>query len=108
MKEFSYNTNTQVVTATYKNPVSRVEDFVLEVGDRIMVENVAVGVGSTGYGYNSKNYDYNLFTITGVSTNLGAFPTITYSMADFLDKSVNAWPGRFDSVNSAAIVTPEK
>ena len=28
MKEFSYNTNTQVVTATYKNPVSRVEDFV--------------------------------------------------------------------------------
>ena len=108
MKEFSYNTNTQVVTATYKNPVSRVEDFVLEVGDRIMVENVAVGVGSTGYGYNSKNYDYNLFTITGVSTNLGAFPTITYSMADFLDKSVNALPGRFDSVKSGAIVTPEK
>ncbi len=42
MKEFSYNTNTQVVTATYKNPVSRVEDFTLVVGDRIMVENVAV------------------------------------------------------------------
>ena len=70
MKDFSYDTDTQVVTATYKNPVSRVEDFVLEVGDRIMVENVAVGLGSTGSGYNSKNYDYNLFTITGVTTNL--------------------------------------
>ena len=80
----------------------------LEVGDRIMVENVAVGLGSTGSGYNSKNYDYNLFTITGVSTNLGAYPTITYSMADFLDKEVNELPGRFVSVNSGAIVTPEK
>ena len=79
MKDFSYNANTQVVTATYKNPVSRVEDFVLEVGDKIMVENVAVGLGSTGFGYNSKGYDYNLFTITGVSTNLGGYPTITYS-----------------------------
>jgi len=108
MKEFSYNTNTQVVTATYKNPVSRVEDFTLEVGDRIMVENVSVGVGSTGLGYNSINYDYNLFTITGVSTNLGAFPTITYSMADFLNKDANQLPGRFQSVTSGAIVTPEK
>ena len=65
IKDFSYNTNTQVVTATFKNTVSRVEDFTLEVGDKIIVENVSVGVGSTGLGYNSQGYDYNLFTITG-------------------------------------------
>ena len=57
MKDFSYNTGTQVVTATYKNPVSRVQDFIFEVGDRIIVENVSVGLGSTGLGYNSKDYE---------------------------------------------------
>ena len=73
-----------------------------------MVENVSVGVGSTGLGYNSKNYDYNLFTITGVTTNLGAYPTFTYSMEDFLNKDANELPGKFNSVRSGAIVTPEK
>ena len=108
IKDFSYNTGTQVVTATLKNPCSRTQDFIFEVGDRIIVENVSVGVGSTGLGYNSKGYDYNLFTITGVTTNLGAYPTLTYSMADFLDKDANQLPGKFQSVTSAAIITPEK
>ena len=36
------------------------QDFTFEVGDRIIVENVSVGVGSTGLGYNSSDYDYNL------------------------------------------------
>ena len=108
IKDFSYNTNTQVVTATFKNTVSRVEDFTLEVGDKIIVENVSVGVGSTGLGYNSEGYDYNLFTITGVTTNLGSYPTLTYSMANFLDKDANQLPGKFNSTLSAAIITPEK
>ena len=51
---------------------------------------------------------YNLFTITGVTTNLGAYPTLTYSMEDFLDKDANQLPGKFQSVNSGAIITPEK
>ena len=108
IKDISYNTGTQVVTATLKNPCSRTQDFIFEVGDKIIVENVSVGVGSTGLGYDSKGYDYNLFTITGVTTNLGAYPTLTYSMEDFLNKDANELPGKFNSVNSAAIITPEK
>ena len=108
MKDFSYNTNTQVVTATLKNPVSRTQDFIFEVGDRIIVENVSVGVGSTGLGYNSSDYDYNLFTVTGVTTNLGSYPTLTYSLEDFLDKDANQLPGSFNSTLSAGIITPEK
>ena len=108
MKDFSYNTGTQVVTATLKNPCSRTQDFIFEVGDRIIVENVSVGVGSTGLGYNSKAYDYNLFTVTGVSTNLGSYPTLTWSMEDFLNKTANQLPGKFNSTLSAGIITPEK
>ena len=108
IKDFSYNSGTQVVTATLKNAVSRVQDFVFEVGDKVLVENVSVGVGSTGLGYNSKGYDYALFTLTGITTNLGAYPTVTYSMADYLNKDANQLPGNFNSINSSAIITPEK
>ena len=38
--------------------------FPFEVGDKVFIENVSVGVGSTGKGFNSVKYDYKLFTVT--------------------------------------------
>jgi hypothetical protein len=107
-KDISYDSNTQIATATVRTPCSRVEDFWFEVGMNIMVENASVGVASTGNGYNSSQYDYDLFTISGVSTNLGAYPTISWSMADHLIKADNQLPGQFDSVNSSVIITPQR
>ena len=86
---------------------STVTAFPFEVGDRVYVENVSVGVGSTGKGFNSVNYDYKLFTVTETDPNIGgANPTITYSLDGYLtDGRV---PGSFDSANSAGRVIPEK
>ena len=49
--DFSYDISTQKVTVTLKNAFST--DFPFAVNDRVIVENVSVGVGSTGLGYNS-------------------------------------------------------
>ena len=58
-----------------------------EKGDKVFVENVGV---FSGNGYNSANYGYNSFTLTGVNTAFGNVneATITYEV----DKN----PGSFD------------
>ena len=40
-------------------------------GNKFLLENVSVGLGSTGLGYNSKEYDYTLWTITASSGQVG-------------------------------------
>jgi len=76
--------------------------FPFNVGDKILVENVSVGINSTGKGFNSKNYGYKLFTITQTDPNIGgANPTITYSLdGDLPPVSAGIVPGRFDAANS--------
>jgi hypothetical protein len=78
---------------------STVSSFPFSVGDKVLIENVSVGIGSTGKGFNSKNYGYKLFTITATDPNIGgAFPTITYSLdGDLSDGKV---PGAFNPINS--------
>ena len=39
------------------------------IGEKIFVEQI--GIGSTGSGYNSTDYGYKDFTVTGVTTNFG-------------------------------------
>ena len=86
---------------------STASTFPFEVGDKIYVENVSVGVGSTGRGFNSEKYNYKLFTVTETDPNIGgANPTIKYSLdGDLTDGRV---PGVFDSSNSAGRVIPQK
>ena len=42
-----------------------------KVGEEILVENVAVGFGTTGKGYNSEDYGFKLFKVTSLDSNLG-------------------------------------
>ena len=97
--------NVQIILKTVG--YSTATAFPFEVGDRVYVENVSVGVGSTGKGFNSVNYRYKLFTITETDPNIGgANPTITYSLdGDLTDGRV---PGSFDAANSSGRVIPEK
>ena len=53
-----YDSSTDTVAATLKVAYSFAEEFPIEVGDKVFVENASVGVGSTGKGYNSDQYDY--------------------------------------------------
>ena len=70
------------------------------VGDKVLIENVSVGVGSTGSGYNSVDYGYQLFTLTDVNIPLGGnIGIVTFSLSGIIDD--NLYAGNYDSINSS-------
>ena len=113
-KNITYDNDTQEVTVTMKNTFSGtlnaigeyIDPFPFSVGDKVLVENVSVGVGSTASGYNSSDYDYALFTLTKVHPNYGGVGIVTYSMSEFLEKNIE-FPGIFNAVKSNATLVPE-
>ncbi len=102
----SYNTTTKSVTLTLSVGFSTANSFPFSIGDKVLVENVSVGLGSTGSNYNSEGYDYKLFTITSTDENLGGIGTVSYSLADVLPAGQE--PGVYDPLNSAGRIIPEK
>ena len=67
------------------------------VGDKVLIENVSVGVGSTGSGYNSVDYDYQLFTLTDVNIPLGGnVGVVTFSFQGIIPDNLHA--GNYDSI----------
>ena len=69
-------------------------------GEKFLLENVSVGVGSTGTGYNSGDYGFHYWTITAASGQVGGSNAfIEFTMKDVL--GVGATPGRMDTSESA-------
>ena len=101
-----YDSTTDTVAATLKVAYSVTENFPIEVGDRVFVEETSVGVGSTGKGYNSDRYDYRTFEVTQVHENLGNVGVVTYSMGGNVPSG--EIPGNFDSTLSAAVLVRER
>ena len=101
-----FNTTTNDVTVILSVGFSTIGSFPFSVNDRVLIENVSVGVGSTSKGYNSSAYDYQLFTITAVDQNLGGIGSVTYNLTDYI--SSGEYPGTFDSNNSSGRIIPEK
>ena len=102
-----FNTTTKDVTLTLSVGFSTANSFPFAVNDKVLIENVSIGIGSTGRGFNSAEYDYKLFTITAVDQNYGGIGIVTYSLADEL---VGAeYPGTYNPFNSAAArIIPQK
>ena len=101
----TYDSSTQDVTVGLDTAFSDEAPF--SVGDKVLIENISVGVGTTGNGYNSSQYDYSLFTLTAVNIPLGGgVGFVTYSLAGLLPE--NAYPGNQDVLNSAGVIIPEK
>ena len=103
----TYNSSTQDVTITFGNVgFSTVNSFPFGIGDKVLIEGISVGIGSTGSGYNSAGYNYELFTINGLDANLGGVgATIGYRLTDaMLDGKV---PGEFNLVNSSGRAVPQ-
>ena len=73
---------------------------------KVLIENISVGVGSTGKGYNSENYNYQLFTLTSVTPNLGGIGFVNYSLLEHLTGS--ELPGTFNSANSSGKIIAQK
>ena len=80
--------------------------FPLDVGDKFLVENISVGVNSTGFGFNSSEYDYKMFVVSRVEANLGGIGSIFYNLEGYLPTGQE--PGQFDVVNSVGRVIPER
>jgi hypothetical protein len=80
--------------------------FPFAVGDKVLIENVSVGVGSTGTNFNSSDYDYKLFELTEVTPNLAGIGSVRFNMSDVIKDGIT--PGQFDAVNSTGRITPQK
>ena len=114
-QNFVYDSLTNKVAVTLKTAYSfgaaepkAVGDdskFPLVVGDKIFVENVSVGVGSTGKGFDSQYYDYQSFTIESVHENLGNVGVVTYSLGSLLPSG--EIPGNFNSALSYGVLVKE-
>ena len=86
------NTNgVGIISATYSDPTVTLRlqtpsggfttalPLPFTIGDEIFVENIGV---STGHGYNSADFQYSYFVVSGVNTNAGLVDqaTITYNV----------------------------
>jgi hypothetical protein len=102
-----FNATTKNVTVTLSVGFSTVNSFPFAVNDKILIENVSVGVASTGRGFNSENYNYQLFTLTSVTENLGGLGgSVTYNLDEFLTGSES--PGTFNPNNSSGKIIAQK
>ena len=106
ISNIDYNDTTKDVTVTIGASFSDAADYPFEVGKKVLIEGVSVGVGSTGLGYNSENYNYKLFEILATDPNIGGtLGTVRYSLVNTVpDGEV---PGAFKSSTSVGRITPE-
>jgi len=103
ISSISYNSITKNVTVRLSVEFSTASSFPFSVNDKILIENISVGILSTAKGFNSENYGYQLFTINSIDPNIGS---ITYNLGDFLE--LGETPGTYDNVNSSGRIIPEK
>ena len=101
-----YNTSTEDVTVTMAVGFSTADSFPFTVGDKVMVEGTSVGVGSTGKGFNSESYGYDLFVIKSVTENRGGIGSVSFNISGMVKSGEIV--GDFDSANSIGRIIPEK
>ena len=99
VKNLSHTSATNLVTLTLEGAYDSTT-YPFTLGQKLYVENI--GIGSTGSGFNSSDYNYEPFVITGVNTNPGGGnATVSYN----LDSSVTS-PGIFSGPSSSGQAIP--
>ena len=106
IRTISYNNSTKKVTVGLSTGFSSAQSFPFQVNDKVLIENISIGIGSTAKGYNSQNYNYQLFTLTDVDANIGGIGSVSYSLDGYLNGS--EFPGNFDAANSVGRIIPQK
>lgn len=102
----TYDSITGNAKAYIKREFSDIETFPFFIGDKVLIEGISIKE-SNRKGYNSKNYNYSLFTIVGVQTSLGGSGAyVEYSLNEYLSQS--DIPGTFDSNNSSGKIVSER
>ena len=99
VKNLSFTSGVNLVTLTLEGAYDSTT-YPFTLGQKLYVENI--GIGSTGSGFNSSDYNYEPFVITGVNTNPGGGnATVSYN----LDSSVTS-PGIFSGPSSSGQAIP--
>jgi len=106
IQHVGYNTTSKDVTVKLAVGFSTADSWPFAIGDKVLIENVSIGIGSTGKGFNSQNYNYKLFTLTGVTTNLGGIGSVTYSLNGLVNDGELV--GTFSTATSSGRIIPEK
>jgi hypothetical protein len=106
ISSIQYNSTTNDVTLVLSVGFSTINSFPFAVNDKVLIENVSVGIGSTGKGFNSENYNYQLFTLTSVTENLGGNGNVVFNLNELLTDS--EFPGTFDLENSSGKIIAQK
>ena len=84
---------------------STLSAFPFTIGSKVLIENVVTLNPETDLGYNSKNFDYALFTVVDNDPNIGGqLPSVTFNIGDYVG-SKN--PGVYDSLFTTARIIPE-
>ena len=99
-----FTTATKEVVIGFNTGFSDV--FPFDIGTQFLIENVSVGVGSTGFGFNSSAYDYKMFTVSKTTPNLGGIGSIFFNLEGMLPSGQE--PGQYDPINSVGRVIPER
>ena len=103
ISSITYNNSTKIVRLFLSHQFSG-GDFPFEVSKSILVENISVGVGSTGSGFNSKDYNYTLFPVSGVNTAAGGSGAwVEYNLDQYVG---TGYPGNY-SKDSLGRVIPK-
>ena len=103
--DFNIVNNDVIVTlgASFSDP----EDFPFQVGDKVLIENVGVTESTGVVGFNSKNYNYALFELTNIDSNIsGIAVTVSYNLTNILNSG--ELPGTYDNINSYGRIIAEK
>jgi len=90
--DLSFDTSSEIATARLQTPplgfTSTSYPFVL--GEKVFVEGTSV-ISDTGTGYNSSDYEYQMFTVVGVNTAEGVADaaTVSYSIAGITSAGIS-------------------
>ena len=105
ISSLTFNNSTKIVRLYLNQTFSTSREFPFGVGEKILVENINIGTGSSGVGYNSVDHNYTLFPVTSVFPQLGGSGAyIEYSLFDVLEDG--ELPGTVQ-VGTAARAIPE-
>jgi hypothetical protein len=106
ISSISYNSTSKDVTVRLSVGFSTASSFPFAVNDKVLIENISVGIASTAKGFNSEKYAYQLFTINSIDPNIGGYGSVTYNLEGFLKSGET--PGIYDNINSSGRIIPEK
>jgi len=106
ISSIDYTESTKNVRVYLGSQFSDSVDFRYKTGAKVLIEGISVAIGSTDIGYNSENYNYALFDVTGFDMQLGGSGAyFEYSLDGYLNPGES--PGIVDEVRSAGRAIPE-